>query len=290
VKYQATPQIVVLEYDPVAINSYGNAGMFRVVNRDTVPRSEFTLDNTVKKIVEFNGIYKPKAIYVDRGYGEYQLEVLHRMGKDAEDPSDPAWGLDSIVKGFTYSDKIEIRDPATNKLAKKDIKPFIMNQTALLLERDRLIINNKDKLMWKQMQDYQVVKISTDGRPTFTSVNEHTVDALALSVLGLILEAPELARTIYAYDPTRVMAIAPPIPRSEPDFKSYVNPPKKKKDDEEKFWTSKGKENNSQTWFRVDDLQRAKSNRTSAGINYVPKNIVVPRGSRRNKSYSRPTF
>lgn len=44
--------------------------MFKVIMRDSVPRSDFTLDNAVNKIVEFNGIYRPAYIYVDRGFGD----------------------------------------------------------------------------------------------------------------------------------------------------------------------------------------------------------------------------
>jgi hypothetical protein len=69
-KYSATPQIIVLEYDPTATNSHGDKGMFKVIMRDSVPRSDFTLDNAVNKIVEFNGIYRPAYIYVDRGFGD----------------------------------------------------------------------------------------------------------------------------------------------------------------------------------------------------------------------------
>ena len=35
-----------------------------------MPRSEYTYDNAVNKIVELNQIYNPSYIYVDRGSGE----------------------------------------------------------------------------------------------------------------------------------------------------------------------------------------------------------------------------
>ncbi len=62
-KYGAETQIIVLEYDD-------KVDKFRVLNRAAIPRSQFTLDNGVEKIKEFNERYNPAFIYVDRGYGK----------------------------------------------------------------------------------------------------------------------------------------------------------------------------------------------------------------------------
>ena len=78
---------MILDYD-VALNK------FKVFKRVEVPRSEYTYDNAVNKIVELNEIYNPSYIYVDRGSGEYQLERLHIIGEE-----NPASGLKAKVKG-----------------------------------------------------------------------------------------------------------------------------------------------------------------------------------------------
>lgn len=62
-KYGAASSILILDYD-VALNK------FKVFKRVEVPRSEYTYDNAVNKIVELNEIYNPSFIYVDRGSGE----------------------------------------------------------------------------------------------------------------------------------------------------------------------------------------------------------------------------
>ena len=46
------------------------AKKFWVIKRIEVPRSEYTLDNAVNKIIEVNEIYDPRWIFIDRGYGE----------------------------------------------------------------------------------------------------------------------------------------------------------------------------------------------------------------------------
>lgn len=284
-KYQTTPQIVVLEYDPDEVNSRGEKGMFRVINRDTVPRSQFTLDNAVQKIVQFNGIYRPEYIYMDRGFGEYQLEILHKKGKECSDPKEPEYGLDRIVKGVSFSSKIDIRDPGTGMPERKDIKPFMVNQTVILLDRDRLIINENDRMLWRQMENYQVVRIANDGRPTYTSVNEHALDALMLAVLAMTKEFPQVTKIIETFQPTKVMAIAPTLRTSEPNFD------KPKEQDErakERFFSKGMAAHNTKTWFKVDDLKVALDNRRNYGVS---RNIVAKRGrGSRNRPYSRPKF
>lgn len=275
---------MVLEYDPTATNSHGDKGMFRVIMRDSVPRSEFTLDNALNKIVEFNGIYRPAYIYVDRGYGEYQLETLHRMGKECSDPTAPEFGLDKIAKGIHFGSKVDSRDPGTGEAVKKDIKPFMVGQTNILLERDRLIINENDKVLWRQMENYQVVKVSIDGRPTYTSVNEHALDALMLSVLAMTLEFPELAKIIQKFEPNRSMAIASAIPRPEASFGKERSQSSK---EEEYFMTSKMKQQNSKTWNRVDDLRKARGDRRGGSF---ARGTVPQRGQSRKSPSSRPKF
>ena len=86
-KYGAASSILILDFDP-AFNK------FKVFKRVEVPRSEYTYDNAVNKIVELNQIYNPSYIYVDRGSGEYQLERLHIIGEQ-----NPKSGLKAKVKG-----------------------------------------------------------------------------------------------------------------------------------------------------------------------------------------------
>lgn len=283
-KYSATPQIIVLEYDPTATNSHGDKGMFKVIMRDSVPRSDFTLDNAVNKIVEFNGIYRPAYIYVDRGFGEYQLEILHKKGKECKDPTAPEFGLDKIAKGIHFGSKIDLRDPGTGEVVKKDVKPFMVSQTNILLERDRIILNENDKVLWRQMENYQVVKVSVDGKPTYTSVNEHALDALMLSVLAMTLEFPELAKIVQKFEPNRSMALASAIPRPEASFgeKNRSN-----QEEKEYFMTSRMRENNSQTWNKVDDLRKSKRDRRGGSF---MRGTIAPRGRGQKKPFSRPKF
>ncbi|HZK34257.1 MAG TPA: hypothetical protein VFD33_02970 [Bacillota bacterium] len=263
--------------------------MFKIINRDSVPRNEFTLDSAVEKVIEFNGIYNPAYIYVDKGFGEYQVEMLKKRGLQAKEVgrSDPAYGLDTKVVGIAFNQHLDVRDPVSKVVERKPVKPFMVNQTVLLLDRDRLIINKNDNMLWRQMENYQVVRVSVDGRPTYTSENEHALDALMLAVLGFTMEFPHITQTIYIPDVTRTMAIAPSVKRSEPNF----DPAFIKKDDEEKeeFLTREARERNSQTWFRSKDLR--KSRNAVLGPSGFSFGTVRPRGrgsGGKGSLYSRP--
>jgi len=159
--------------------------------RYEIPRGDFTFDNAVRKLIEINEIWNPKFYYIDAGYGEYQLEVLHKYGIEH-----PESGLHHKVKRIQFSQKLEIRDPGTREVDYKEAKSFMINQTAILLERDQLVLSPFDDMIWKQMMDYQVVKITQNGKPIYTSENEHALDAFMLTILGFTLEFPEITKIL----------------------------------------------------------------------------------------------
>lgn len=183
-KYGAATQIVVTEFDEVHKK-------FRVATRSEIPRGQFTLDNAVQRIIELNEIYDPKFIYVDRGFGEYQIEMLHKYGLEH-----PESGLRHKVKPIHFSNKIDIRDPGTNQIDKKDVKDFMINQTAILLDRDQILLSPFDDEIWKQMMNYSVVRITQNGKPIYTSENEHALDAFMLTIMGFTLEFPDITKIL----------------------------------------------------------------------------------------------
>lgn len=214
-KYGEATQIVVVEFrNDISNKDKTKKGMFRVIWREEIPTSERTLDNAVNKIVELNGRYRPTHIYVDRGYGEYQVEILHKYGDRAKNnPLDPAYGLNYKVKGIQFSEKIVVRDPWTKEEVKKDVKPWMVNQTQLFLERDQLLISAEDKLLRKQFLDYQVVRQTVLNRPVYTSVNEHALDATMLAVLAMSMEHPEITRILEQFAVARRMSLVGPLPQ-----------------------------------------------------------------------------
>jgi hypothetical protein len=175
-KYGNASQIVVIEFNP-------NEEKFQVINRVEIEQSERTLTVAVNKIAELDAIYNTAYIYADRGYGEMQIEYLtERLG--------------TKVKGIAFGGKIDVLDPVTKLVDKKDVKPFMVNNAQIIVERHNLLINKNDKYLLKQMHDYVVEKITQSGRPIYTSVNEHALDAMMLALLAFTIEFPEVAAVI----------------------------------------------------------------------------------------------
>jgi len=69
-KYGAGTNIVVLEACNDNYEDERFRGKVRLVYREEIDKSEYTLTNGVNRIVQLNEIFNPRHIYVDRGYGE----------------------------------------------------------------------------------------------------------------------------------------------------------------------------------------------------------------------------
>lgn len=193
-KYGASSSILILDFDV-------NINKFRVTRRIEVPKSEYSYDNAVKMIIDLNAIYNPAWIYVDRGAGEYQIERLHIYGDEH-----PETGLKNKVKGFQFKNKISIPDPVKKTTTEEPMKPFMVNQLTIAFERHRLILSPYDEVLYKQLIDYSVEKISQSGLPIYTSNNEHFIDALGLAYLAFVLEFPTIAKGIKEIENTSTMA------------------------------------------------------------------------------------
>ena len=108
----------------------------------------------------------------------------------------PHTGLKHKVKRINFASNVEIIDPVTAETVKEPIKPFMVNQLVLSFERDRMILSKYDEVLHKQLVDYEVVKIGANGKPVYSSDNEHFLDALGLAHLAFVQQFKELVGTI----------------------------------------------------------------------------------------------
>ena len=183
-KYGASSSIIILDYDVIRQK-------FKVIKRVEVARGEYSYDNAVNTIVELNDIYNPAFIYCDAGSGEYQIERLHLIGEER-----PSTGLKNKVKRWQFSNTIKITDPITFEEVNEPLKQLMVNQLTLSFERDRIILSPFDPVLHKQLVAYEVERIAQNGRPVYTSKDEHFIDALGLAHLAFVLEFKELTKTI----------------------------------------------------------------------------------------------
>lgn len=183
-KVQAGSSIVILDYDV-------NTDKFVVILRLEVPRSEYSYDVAVKTIIQLNDKYNPTWIFADKGSGEAQIEQLHLYGE-----KNTASGLREKLIGWQFKNKVDVIDPVTREMDKKPMKPFMVNQLTIALERERMILSPYDNTMRKQMTNYVVERVSQNGDPVYSSKDEHSIDALGLSYLAMVLKFPKIARQV----------------------------------------------------------------------------------------------
>jgi len=173
-KYGAPTNILILDLL--------HNGMYKVAYRTEIEQNEYTLTNAVKRIIELNDIWKPHYIYIDKGFGEVQSELLKLHGEKHKET-----GLSKKVVPIAFGSNIEVFDPVTNKREKKEAKHLMVNLLQMTIDEDKLILNPRDNVMKTQLINYCVVRYGVSGKPIFTDKDEHCVDALMLAHLAIVM-------------------------------------------------------------------------------------------------------
>lgn len=193
-KYAAATNMVCMEFDRFHQDKDGRiVPLFKMLFRIEIARSDFTYVNAMNKIIELNDEYKFDWIAIDRGYGEVQLEMLHKYGLEHEET-----GLADKVIGYQFSQKIEVTDPYTRKKDSKDLKPFMVNNSVNLFEKGKIVLDPKDKTMVQQLEEYRVKSISASGKPIYTDENEHAIDSMNLALLAFEQHYGELLKKVFS--------------------------------------------------------------------------------------------
>jgi hypothetical protein len=170
---------------------------FMTVESVVVQKEGWTQTAACQKIVELNRKWRPFAIYVDRGFGGTQIEVLHKYGFDARsDPQKGANHIDAklarIVKPFDFGSSVEIRDPFTKELRNKPAKGFLVENSVRRFESGDILLPKEDVKIKKELLAYIVKNVSPTGMISYTttdeSIGDHNLDALMLSLVAFTLE------------------------------------------------------------------------------------------------------
>jgi replicative DNA helicase len=160
------PNLVILEALP--------DGRYRVIYREEIPQSKFSLSHAVERIIELDRLFQPEWIYVDRGYGEHQIEELQRRG------------LDKKVVGHTFADVVEFPLPGGG-VDKRRFKQAMISILRGWFERGVIELPTDDRAFQQQFLDYHVVA-KTDQTIKYSSENEHGIDALGLAAMAMFLK------------------------------------------------------------------------------------------------------
>ena len=195
-KYGAGTNIVVVEACNDNYEDKRFSNKLRICYREEIAKSEYTLTKAVDRIIELNRLFAPKHIYVDRGYGEVQVELLKKYGVE-----NPHSQLKERVKGIGFGESIDVRDPYTKMIIKKEIKPYMVDNVRQYLERGQIVFPESDEELYMQLISYVVVRTTQTGRPVFEaggSAVDHAHDALMLALLAINQNYGDLSKVRYA--------------------------------------------------------------------------------------------
>lgn len=183
---QSVPNILCLMYDKTKTDKY-----FEVLFRLDIPRTEFLLTSAVNTLIKLDSEFHFDHVALDRGLGEQAVEIVKQYGLDH-----PETGLSTKTKGHHFGSSLEVYDPVTLKKVKRDFKPFLVDNSVLVFERGKIALNSSDKVLKRQLNAYKIERIGSNGRPIFSSTDEHSVDTLNLGLLTFQMEYDSLFKLV----------------------------------------------------------------------------------------------
>lgn len=178
---------------------------FYIVDRLVVSKENWTQTEACQAIVALNRKWIPDFIYIDRGYGSTQLEILHGWGYSAMQKSGAAHidaRLTRIVKAYDFGSTVEIRDLFTKQPVKKHSKPFLVETAIRRFESNQIHFSNTDKQLEGELRGYIIDRVSMHGLPVFKQGNEklgdHNLDAFMLALVAFELEMTAIGKPTYS--------------------------------------------------------------------------------------------
>ena len=177
---------------------------FKVIDHSIIHATEYNDMAAMNEVVRLNEVYNPAYIYVDRGYGDTKVELLHKYGVD-----NPKSGLATKLKAIDFGSNIEVTDPwaESNEIVKKKMKPFIVNIASNFLDQDRCILPAHEDIkndtefgsgVVADIRDYAVIKVTVHGQPTYSTENDHTVVAWMLALFAFHQEFANIFEVSWA--------------------------------------------------------------------------------------------
>lgn len=170
---------------------------YKVVEAGRVFREGNTQIQALQEIIRLNRKWEPFAIYVDKGAGAMQIEMLNQFGADAENNT-PDRRLEEIVKSIDFGSKIELRHPTEGTVFKEYAKPAIVENAIRCLEANQIVISSFDEELIRALRGYIITKISVNRRQVYGMINDgipdHRLDAWLLGLFAFTMEMSKLGQ------------------------------------------------------------------------------------------------
>ena len=167
----------------------------------TVSRIGWTQLKAMEEIKKLNREWDPDFIYVDEGYGATQVEVMRAWSQGeamVKGQRHPDGKLAERLRPINFSSKIEVPDPLTKQMVKKDMKPYMIENAVRMFERGLFNFPKSDNILKDQLAGYIIQRRTQLGKPVFgcreERIGDHRLDAMMLAFLGFHVEFSELLK------------------------------------------------------------------------------------------------
>lgn len=175
----------------VGVDPSKNEPEYETVAVGQVFREGNTQIQAVQEIIRMNREWNPVGIYVDRGAGSVQAELLNEFGRQAA-PNTPDKRLEEIVHVIDFGSKIEMRHPSTGAVQKVYAKPAIVENAIRMFESLQVVIPKYDAQLIRELRGFIIDKIGSNGRPTYgmisDDISDHKLDAFLLALFGFTMK------------------------------------------------------------------------------------------------------
>lgn len=182
-------KIRIVEFNPAK-------GEIKCVASSTVQKAGWVQTSAVNEAIRMNRIWNCAYVYVDCGYGATQIELLRKIGQDAQMRKDQWAHLDMNfinTKGINFSSTVDVFDPASGLPRKMKMKPYIVESAVRFFERGMVKFSSEDEILLKQLHGYNVAKVNASGMPIYEAgpAGDHDLDAFMLALVALEIELGE---------------------------------------------------------------------------------------------------
>ena len=186
-------RIRVVSYDPIT-------RIRRCVAAHTVDEATWTVNKSIDAIQTLNKKWHCEKIFIDRGYGQAQDEMIRMRGVTASPTDADTRKLKDIV-AIDFGAKlitnklVPMRDPNSKYLPddkdelERPTKPFMVEGAVMVIETGLVQFWQNDTILDEQLRAYRVKNWSSHGYPSSYEVEgdcgDHDLDAFMLALLAI---------------------------------------------------------------------------------------------------------
>ena len=164
---------------------------YKTVDTGTVFREGNTQIQSINEIIRLNRKWRPEAIFVDRGAGNVQIEVLQEYGHQAPINTNDK-RLADIIRPIDFASKVKFYHPVDGTPIDMYAKSAVVENCVRLFEAEQITLSKYDRELEKQLRSLIIKKMSLSGRPVYAmispDVQDHRLDAYMLALFAFTVK------------------------------------------------------------------------------------------------------